>query len=168
MVRLKFDRITAPFDDILIAVEDNALCALDFGGFEDRMRRLLAKRYGEFELEPCSDPNGFSTKIRAYLEGDLNTLDDIPITLGGTPFQERAWHALRTIPPGRTATYAEQAAKLGAPRAARAVGYANSQNPIALVLPCHRVIGTNRTLTGFAGGVETKRWLLAHEGVLLL
>jgi len=88
---------------------------------------------------------------------------DLPLAPRGTEFQLRAWEALRQIPFGEVRTYAEQAAILGRPTAARAVGAANARNPLPIVIPCHRVIGADGTLTGFAGGLEAKRWLLEHE-----
>ena len=112
------------------------------------------------------DPNGFSSKVRAYLDGDLAALDEIPVETGGTPFQRQVWQALREVGPGTTSTYGELARRLGRPTAARAVGAANGRNPVALVVPCHRIVGANGALTGYAGGVERKRWLLKHEGAL--
>jgi methylated-DNA-[protein]-cysteine S-methyltransferase len=91
------------------------------------------------------------------------TTFDLPFDLHGTPFQVKAWRALAAIPYGATRSYGEQAATLGHPTAARAIGAANGRNPLSIVLPCHRVIGANGTLTGFAGGIETKRWLLDFE-----
>lgn len=157
------DRIPSPIGDILIAVADDRLCALDFADCERRMHQLLRRRFGAFELIPADDPAGIPERIRAYLAGDIHAVDGIAVMMNGSPFQERAWNALRTIPAGATASYGEQAARLGEPKAARAVGHANSLNPIAIVVPCHRVIGMNGALTGFAGGIERKRWLLAHE-----
>jgi methylated-DNA-[protein]-cysteine S-methyltransferase len=92
------------------------------------------------------------------------TAFDLPLAPHGTPFQERVWNALRQIPYGATAGYAELARRIGAPDAARAVGAANGKNPIPIIVPCHRVIGARGELTGFGGGIERKRWLLAHEG----
>ena len=89
--------------------------------------------------------------------------DTIPIVTGGTRFQLEAWSALRTIPAGATLTYGQQAAKIGKPKASRAIGAANGSNPIALIVPCHRVIGRSGALTGYGGGIGRKRWLLAHE-----
>jgi methylated-DNA-[protein]-cysteine S-methyltransferase len=88
---------------------------------------------------------------------------DLPLDLQGTPFQQDAWRALAEIPFGETRTYAQQAGRLGRPSASRAVGAANGRNPLSIVLPCHRVVGSDGSLTGFAGGLETKRWLLEHE-----
>lgn len=94
------------------------------------------------------------------------TVFDLPLAAAGTPFQQRVWRALRQIPFGATESYAGLARRLGAPSAARAVGAANGQNPIPIIVPCHRVIGADGDLTGFGGGLERKRWLLAHEGAI--
>ena len=167
-----FDRIAAPrskygaapFKEILIAVDSGKLAALDFNGYEARMQRLLAQRYTEVKFTEKSNPCGFSACLRSYLAGELDALDGIPVDTGGTEFQRAAWQALRTIPAGRTATYAEQAARIGRPKAVRAIGAANGRNPVAIVLPCHCVIGASGALTGYAGGLATKQWLLRHEG----
>jgi len=87
----------------------------------------------------------------------------VPVRAGGTPFQRVVWAALREIPPGRTTSYGQLAARLGRPGASRAVGLANGANPVAIAVPCHRVIGADGTLTGYGGGIERKRWLLEHE-----
>jgi methylated-DNA-[protein]-cysteine S-methyltransferase len=106
-------------------------------------------------------------QLDAYFDGELSTFD-LPLALDGTDFQRRCWLALASIPYGQTVSYGEQARRLGlGPDAARAVGAANGQNPLPLVLPCHRVIGADGSLTGFGGGLETKRFLLEHEGALL-
>ena len=170
MQTLWFDRITAPkgapFAEVLIAVDGEQLAALDFAGYEARMEHLLTRHYGSFRLTQKSNPCGFSACLRSYLNGELEAVDTIPVNTGGTEFQRAAWQALRTIPAGKTATYAEQARRVGRPRASRAVGAANGQNPVAIVLPCHRVVGASGSLTGYAGGVSTKLWLLRHEGAV--
>lgn len=99
----------------------------------------------------------------AWFAGDCRALDALTTAPAGTPFQLRVWEALRRIPPGRTASYGEIARRIGSPGAARAVGSANHHNPIAVAIPCHRVIGSDGRLVGYAGGVDRKRWLLAHE-----
>ena len=111
---------------------------------------------------------GFAERIAAYFDGDLQALESLSATPTGTLFQQEVWNALRTIPPGSTTSYGALARRLGRPNASRAVGMANGRNPVALVIPCHRVIGSNGTLTGYAYGLDRKRWLLRHEGVLLL
>jgi methylated-DNA-[protein]-cysteine S-methyltransferase len=111
------------------------------------------------------DPAGVATALAAYFRGELGALAAVAVDPEGTPFQRRVWAALRTIPPGATRTYGEIAHLIGAPTAARAVGAACRANPIWLVVPCHRVIGASGKLTGYAAGLDTKRWLLAHEAV---
>jgi methylated-DNA-[protein]-cysteine S-methyltransferase len=164
-MELWIDKIPSPIGTILLVVEGQHLCALDYAGYEQRMTELLKPRYGDFRLKKSCDPCGLSTRMRAYLHGEYGALDEIPVLTGGTPFQQQVWATLRTIPPGTVMTYGEMATKLGKPTAFRAVGAANALNPIAIVVPCHRLIGANGSLTGYAGGLERKRWLLEHEGI---
>jgi methylated-DNA-[protein]-cysteine S-methyltransferase len=111
--------------------------------------------------------DGAARQLDAYFAGDLVTFD-LPLELHGSEFQRRCWLALSTIPYGQTVSYGEQARRLGlGSDAARAVGAANGQNPLPIVLPCHRVIGANGSLTGFGAGLHVKRFLLEHEGALL-
>jgi methylated-DNA-[protein]-cysteine S-methyltransferase len=131
------------------------------------MTAFLAARYGAYQLHDAEDPGGASTAVRAYLAGDVTALDAVAADPGGTPFQAHVWAELRRIPAGTTITYGELAQRIGQPTASRAVGHANSLNPVAIVVPCHRVIGADATLTGYAGGLDRKRWLLEHEGVRL-
>jgi methylated-DNA-[protein]-cysteine S-methyltransferase len=164
MMKLLTCRIESPLGIIILVADGENLCALDFGDRESRMIKLLHKRYPSFELVESKLPE-FSNKVRAYLDGDYGSLEDIPLNAGGTDFQQLVWQNLRTIPVGTTASYGQIAANLGKPTAARAVGMANSLNPIGIVVPCHRVIGANAKLIGYAGGLERKQWLLQHEGV---
>ena len=165
-MQLDYDEFPSPIGRILFASDGNALCALDFAGFEQRMELLLARRFSSYEFRRGADPLEVKTRLREYFDGGFAALDDIAVNTGGSAFQQQVWTALRAIPAGRTATYGELASKLGRPQAARAVGHANSLNPIAIVLPCHRVIGASSSLTGYAGGLERKQWLLRHEGAL--
>jgi len=115
----------------------------------------------------CAVLDAAVEQLDAYFEGELVEFD-VPLDLHGTDFQRGCWLALATIPYGQTVSYGEQARRLGlAPEAARAVGAANGQNPLPVVLPCHRVIGADGSLTGFGGGLHMKRFLLEHEGALL-
>jgi methylated-DNA-[protein]-cysteine S-methyltransferase len=170
-IELLFDRVAAPkgapFEAVLYAVDGDKLCAVDFAGYEARMDKLLKRRYGSYRFIESRNTQGFGTHIAAYLAGELEAINDLPVSLGGTAFQQSAWLALRQIPVGKTASYAAQAARIGKPAAVRAIGAANGQNPVAIVLPCHRVIGSGGALTGFGGGIATKAWLLRHEGALL-
>ncbi len=163
-MKLLIDRIPSPMGTMLLVSDGQSLCAVDFADYEARMIGLLQKRYEAVELVESINPQGFSSKIRAYLAGDFNALNNIPVNAGGTEFQQLVWQGLREIPLGATLTYGELATKLGKPTAARAVGMANSLNPVAIVVPCHRVIGANAKLTGYAGGLNRKQWLLEHEG----
>ncbi|MEM9906193.1 MAG: methylated-DNA--[protein]-cysteine S-methyltransferase [Cyanobacteria bacterium P01_D01_bin.44] len=164
---LLVDRIPSPIGPIWVVTQDATLCAVDFEDCENRLLSLLQKRFGEVRLHKADNPGGVSDRLRAYLDGDLHSLDDIPTATGGTDFQQQVWQALRTIPPGQVVTYGELAKQIGRPKAVRAVGMTNGLNPISIVLPCHRVIGANGKLTGYAGGLARKQWLLAHEGFTL-
>jgi methylated-DNA-[protein]-cysteine S-methyltransferase len=164
-MELQTDEIPSVIGRIILVATDEALCALDFADCRERMFALLEGRYGDIQLRTVKDPHGCSSAVRAYLDGDLCALDSIPVDTSGTAFQRRVWSALREIPVGSTMSYGGLAARIGQPAAARAVGMSNSRNPVALVVPCHRVIGAGGALTGYAGGMERKRWLLRHEGV---
>ena len=167
MKELLIDYIESPIGRIIIVVDEGKMCALDFEGYEERMMKLLKRRYTSVQLKQTDNPYGFSTRVKDYLAGDYKSLDAIPVSTGGTPFQQQVWNALREIPTGHTFTYSQLAEKIGNPKAVRAVGMTNSLNPIAIVLPCHRVVGANASLTGYAGGLERKDWLLRHEGARL-
>ncbi len=157
----------SPLGSLLILTRDGAVCALDFADYEERLVRLARKGFGECLIEDGPPDPGVSAALSAYFDGDLTALDAVAVAPRGTAFEETVWRALRTIPPGTTRTYADVAAALGRPGAARAVGRANGLNPVGLIVPCHRVIGANGALTGYAGGVERKAWLLRHEGALV-
>jgi len=131
-----------------------------------RLREDVAARFGNVDLER-SDAGRPARALKRYFEGDVRALDALDVDPGGTPFQARVWKRLRRIPAGRTLTYGELARSIGKPGASRAVGAAVGRNPIPIVIPCHRVVGSDRRLTGFGGGLPAKRWLLEHEGVAL-
>lgn len=164
MKELTIDRINSAIGEIIVVTDQEKLCALDFDNYEQRMMTLLQRRFGQVQLNPTRNPLGISDRVQAYLDGDHHSLAEIPVSTGGTAFQQQVWFALRTIPVGTVLTYGQLAAQLGKPTASRAVGMANSLNPVSIVLPCHRVIGANGNLTGYAGGLERKTWLLKHEG----
>jgi methylated-DNA-[protein]-cysteine S-methyltransferase len=164
---LLIDRTATPIGGlIVVADEDGVLCAIDWTDHEDRLHRLLRLHHpGGYELRPSADPGGLTRAMDAYFAGELSVIDRLPVRTGGTPFQRAVWAALRGIPCGGTISYRELAALAGRPAAVRAAGHANGANPISIVVPCHRVIGSGGALTGYGGGVDRKRWLLAHEGV---
>jgi methylated-DNA-[protein]-cysteine S-methyltransferase len=157
---------TTPIGDILLVTDGTgAVRALDWADHETRMQRLLTRHtqpYG-YVLAPAPAPTTALAALDAYLGGDLTAFDALQVTTRGTPFQERVWRALRDVPPGATVTYGQLAARIGSPTASRAVGAANGANPVSLIVPCHRAIGAGGSLTGYAGGLDRKRWLLAHE-----
>ena len=131
------------------------------------MHRLLRLHYGKdgFVLDEGPAPAAIRSALDAYFRGDLSAIEPLSVATAGTPFQREVWAALRAVPAGETLSYGALAKKIARPAAVRAVGLANGANPIGVVVPCHRVIGADSSLTGYAGGVERKRWLLTHEGV---
>jgi methylated-DNA-[protein]-cysteine S-methyltransferase len=159
-----FDRVTSPVGDlVLVADGDGALRMTWFDDGDATWRRALALRYPDVTLAPRKDPFGLSSALRAYFKGDIFVLDKLPVVFAGTPFQLKVWKALRRIPGGMTTSYGALAKKIGEPKAVRAVGLANGSNPVGVVVPCHRVIGSDGSLTGYGGGLPRKKWLLAHE-----
>ena len=164
------DRLATPIGElIVIADREGRLRTIDWTDHEARMKQLLDRYYGKggYTLTPKRDPGGLSSAMRRYFKGEIGVLADLPVATTGTPFQGSVWKALRRIKDGTTVSYGELARRIGKPRAVRAVGLANGQNPISIVVPCHRVIGSNGSLTGYGGGLHRKQWLLVHEGVML-
>lgn len=141
--------IDTPIGHLRICEDDGAICAIAFT---------------KDALCPPGTPllQEAVRQLEAYFRGELKVFD-LPVRLAGTAFRLRCWEALRTIPYGYTISYGEQARRIGNPKAVRAVGGANHHNPISIVVPCHRVIGADGTLTGYGGGVDVKAWLLDHE-----
>lgn len=163
------EHLTTPIGEVLILTDDEGrLRSVEFADHPDRLQRLLTRHYGArgYRLVPATAHSPSYAALCGYFAGDLGALDARQsIATNGTPFQREVWRALRDIPVGRTLSYGELAARLGRPKAVRAVGLANGANPIAIVIPCHRVIGADGTLTGYGGGIERKRWLVRHEGL---
>jgi methylated-DNA-[protein]-cysteine S-methyltransferase len=163
--RLILDEIDAPIGAFLIATDEAGnLRAVDFWADEAGLRRLLARQYGAVKVERGEAPAQIRRAFADYFAGDIRALEPLPVATVGTAFQRKVWDALRRIPAGETRSYGQLAAEIGEPAASRAVGLANGQNPLAIVVPCHRVIGADGSLTGFGGGLPRKRWLLTHEG----
>lgn len=156
--------IASPIGTILLVSDGEAVRALDFHDHEGRMHRLLRRQYGACVLVPGRPVGAILVLLQAYFDGDLGAPDRIAVRTGGTAFQRAIWAELRRIPAGTTITYAGLAARVGRPAACRAAGLANGANPVAIVVPCHRVIGANGKLTGYGGGLARKAWLLRHEG----
>lgn len=153
-MKIFYSLVPSPVGELLLLSNGTALTGLYMEPHAAKHLRDTAR----------DDPKFTAVKeqLAAYFAGDL-TKFDLPLAPEGTEFQKQAWRALRKIPYGETVSYGEQARRIGQPAAFRAVGTANGQNPISIIVPCHRVIGANGSLTGYGGGLPRKRWLLAHE-----
>lgn len=163
---LLIDRIATPLGEFaVIADEAGRLHAAEWTDCFDRTERSLRILHGKagYALKNARNPSGLSAIFRAYFAGDLAAIDKVPIADLGTPFQRLMWRALRKVPAGRTMSYGVFARRIGKPAAIRAVGAANGANPICIVVPCHRLVGADGSLVKYGGGIERKRWLLAHE-----
>jgi methylated-DNA-[protein]-cysteine S-methyltransferase len=155
-----------PLGDLLVVTDPHGrLHATEFADCEARVHRLLRRRLGTrgYRLAQGQVPAAISQALDGYFAGDLSAIRDVPVHKGGTTFQETVWSALHRIEPGRPINYATLARSIGRPDAARAVGHANGSNPNCIVVPCHRLVGADGALTGYAGGLTRKRWLLDHE-----
>ena len=155
----------SPWGDVRLAVRDGALVALEFAERWERRVVELARRFPGDRIVRGDAAATVATLAR-YAAGDLGAIEGLAVDAGGTAFQRRVWAALRAIPAGEAISYAELARRIGRPSAVRAVASANARNPVAIVVPCHRVIGSDGALAGYAGGVERKRALLDHERAL--
>jgi methylated-DNA-[protein]-cysteine S-methyltransferase len=155
--------VDSPVGALTIAARAGRTCLLRFGGDESTAVAVLTKWYRDTGISKVPDPNGTVAVLRRYFDGDLAALDDVAVEMNGTPFQLRVWEALRSVKAGHTASYSDLAKQVGSAAAVRAVGAANGANPVAIVVPCHRIIGANGTLTGYGGGLDRKQWLLRHE-----
>ena len=163
-MRLYIEQRPSPIGEMLIAWDDaGVLRVLDFSDYDDRMRKLLRLHYGDCDPQAAAAPEPIGGRLDRYFAGEIEAIDGIDVATGGTEFQRSVWAALRQIPAGTTESYGHLAHRLGCPKAVRAVGGANGANPIGIVVPCHRVIGADGSLTGYGGGLPRKKWLLAHE-----
>ena len=150
-----YDTMQSPIGELMLVSDGKALTGLYMANQKHAAGRAKAIRNEEMLKHP-------RTQLQAYFAAELRDFE-LPLAAEGTPFQQRVWRALCDIPYGETISYGELARRIGQPKASRAVGLANGQNPISIVVPCHRVIGANGSLTGYGGGLARKRWLLAHE-----
>ena len=163
-MKLIFDTFDTPLGGMTAVFSSEALCLLDFSDCPERIERLLGHRFSGYEKMPKTNPHGIRHHVGDYFKGGRGAFKGLKLETGGTAFQRSVWRALQNIPYGRTISYRQLAQQIGNPQAVRAVGGANGRNPIAIVIPCHRVIASNGALAGYAGGVERKRQLLALEG----
>ena len=162
---LTIERYASPIDGLWLAVdEDGILRLLHFDCPEEDFLRTVRRSYPKAQIVNGRAPPPVRDNLDAYFKGDLPALERIPTRAVGSDFQQSVWNELKQIPVGETRSYGAMARKIGQPSASRAVGLANGSNPIAVVVPCHRVIGADGSLTGFGGGIPRKRWLLEHEG----
>jgi methylated-DNA-[protein]-cysteine S-methyltransferase len=160
------DHLASPIGEIVLLTDDRGrLRALAWQEHEQRLRKLLSSQYRTTGIQIVEGraPAAVRTPLTQYFRGNVKAVDEIAVATAGTAFQRAVWRALRRIPAGKTSTYGKLAALIGRPEAVRAVGFANGANPISVVIPCHRLIGSNGSLTGYGGGLERKRWLIEHE-----
>jgi O-6-methylguanine DNA methyltransferase len=162
-MRLLVERVKTPIGAALITHNGKRLCNLEFEDREERRQQELAHHFPAAAFEKTRERSKFAEALARYFKGEVNAIDKLPVAQLGTEFQQCAWEELRRIPAGKTRGYGEQAATLGKPNAARAVGRANGLNPISIVVPCHRLIGADGSLVHYGGGLERKRWLIDHE-----
>ena len=169
-MELVLDKLDTPIGRLLIAADgDGNLRAVHFEDHKKSLQSWLESRYGKrgHRLEPARDRLATTKALSRYFAGELGAIDELPVKADGTAFQQEVWRELRRIPCGSTISYGQMAKNIGRPAAVRAVGLANGSNPIAVVVPWHRVIGADGSLTGYGGGMERKAWLLRHEGALV-
>jgi methylated-DNA-[protein]-cysteine S-methyltransferase len=166
--------LPTPLGDMLALSSDAGLCALEFTKVEGptrsqepllRLNARLQRWFPPHEIVDCETPTIALTRawLAAYFDGTRAEIGDLPLDMRGAPFEQRVWLALQTIPPGQTTSYGAIAQALGSAGASRAVGAANGANPVAIIVPCHRVIGSTGSLTGYGGGLDRKTWLIDHE-----
>ena len=160
---LALGRYDSPIGQLAVATVGDCIVGIDLRGDPGALEIQLIKNTGASASGPPS--RVVLEGLDRYFAGDLTAIDALAVNPSGTPFQLRVWSALRDVHAGSTTSYSAIAKRLGMPQAVRAVGAANGANPIPIVIPCHRVIGADGRLVGYGGGLERKRWLLAHEGV---
>lgn len=166
-LHLTLERLPSPIGAMLLLCDERQrLRSLDWEDHEARLKNLLRRQYGdEVVIAQTRVRSPAHLALESYFAGELTAIDAIKVETGGTEFQKKVWKALRAIPAGATQSYAQLAARIGHKAAVRATGAANGANPISIVVPCHRLIGSDGTLVQYSGGLERERWLLRHEGV---
>ena len=164
MSDLKRFSIATPIGDLKIIMKDDAIILCEFADRQERITHYLAKHHAGGEIIDIPAPKHIRAVIDDYFVSGINNLHTLPVSPSGTEHELLTWNYLRTIPAGTTQSYGEMAKKLAS--SPRAVGGANGRNAIALLIPCHRIIGADGSLTGYAGGIKRKAWLLRHEGAI--
>lgn len=158
-MQLRVTRAKTPVGEIVAWSTKEGVCALGWADAEEELQGILKKRFGEYS-EKGKDATLRKALVR-YVKGDTDALSDVKVDVEGTDFQQKVWARLRKIPVGKTLSYAKLAKMVGS--SPRAVGNANGRNPVGIIVPCHRVIGSDGSLTGYAYGTKRKAWLLEHE-----
>jgi methylated-DNA-[protein]-cysteine S-methyltransferase len=169
-MRLQIGNLPSPLGELLVVTDEQQFVrALDYADHRPRLFRLLQEHYASCKVSEAPVPPGIATALQGYFDGDLQALDAIATATNGSELERRVWSALRNLPAGETVSYSEIARGLGLhdPRAAIEIGAINGANPVAIIVPCHRVIAKNGNLKGYAGGQHRKRWLLQHEGAMV-
>lgn len=164
MKTLKSFTIATPIGDLQVMMDESAIVLCEFSDHQARISRHLAKHHAGAEIVDIETPSHITSVFEGYFSGDVDALNELAFSPSGTAHELKVWHYLRTVPTGTTQSYGEMAKNLNS--SPRAVGGASGRNAIALIIPCHRIIGANGTLTGYAGGLERKAWLLRHEGAI--
>jgi methylated-DNA-[protein]-cysteine S-methyltransferase len=164
-VTLDAGTVVTPLGPLTIVVEDGTVRAASFSDRAEELHRRLDPAARRAELRVVRDLGAVGAALRAYFDGDLGALDQLPVRQAGNPYFQSAWTAMREVPAGTTVSYRELAGRVGDPGTARAAGFACASNQVVLIVPCHRVIRSDGTLGDYYYGLDVKRWLLRHEGV---
>mgnify|MGYP001815825841 CR=1 FL=1 len=163
MQELEVTTMESPVGPLTVGARSGRLCMVAFASDAGAVTERLERHVGPLEQTAGEDPGGGVSALRRYFDGDLAAFDELDVGPIGTDFQRTVWAALRSVPVGETTSYGEIAASIDSPGAVRAVGSANGANPIVVIVPCHRVVRSDGSLGGYGGGLDRKRWLLAHE-----
>lgn len=166
MKHLQLDHYTSSIGKITLLADRGQLCYLDFADNDQRLQKLLTIRYREFSLSTENNLLDMRNRLRRYFAAEWDAFDDLDLCTDGTDFQRTVWQGLQKIPRGKTISYQQLARSIAQPKAIRAAANANARNPIAIIIPCHRVIASDGSLGGYAGGITRKSWLLQHEGAM--
>ena len=158
-------QIESPIGPITLALEADAIVICEFSDREERVAKQLRRYYSGATIVKGQTPENIKEAFQSYFDGNNEAFDSLEARPVGTDFERSVWHTLKEVSVGTTASYGDIARRLGS--SPRAVGRANGNNPVCLIYPCHRVIGADGSLTGYAGGLDRKEWLLKHEGALL-
>ncbi|MEJ2176683.1 MAG: methylated-DNA--[protein]-cysteine S-methyltransferase [Gammaproteobacteria bacterium] len=157
----------SPIGDMQVVTAQDKLCYLDFADNKARMHQLLKRRFGGYKIVENAKHQQMHAMLDKYFEGKSDAFQKLELDTGGTDFQRKVWNALQKIPRGKTMDYSTLAKHSGNEKAVRAAASSNARNPVSIVIPCHRVIGKDGSLRGYAGGEHRKRWLLEHEGAIV-